>query len=85
MTPRTEITWLDMGESPQPMRNKITMSGYSFFPVCRDNLDNVQGIVSAKNFLSQSIVNSAFDPKLLLQPALFIPEGGTRIRSAKAL
>ncbi len=75
MTTRTEITWLDMDDSPQAMRDKITMSGHSCFPVCRGNLDNVKGIVLAKNYLSHSLVSEAFDLESLLQPALFIPEG----------
>lgn len=75
MTPRIEITWLDMNESPGAMRDKITMSEYSYFPVCQGNLDNVHGVVLAKKFLSQSLVDNVLDIKTLLQPALFIPEG----------
>ena len=75
MTPRMEITWLDMDDTPQEMRDKVSLSGYSYFPVCRGNLDNVVGIVSAKKFLSHSIVNDNFDLNSLLQPTLFLPEG----------
>lgn len=75
MTPRTEITWLDMDDTPQVMRDKVTLTGYSHFPVCQGNLDNVQGIVLAKDFLSQNLTDDEFDLKFLLQPGLFVPEG----------
>ena len=75
MTPRTDITWLDTDDSLQEMREKIILSGYSYFPVSQGNLDNIQGVVLAKDFLSQNLSDDGFDIKSLLQPGLFIPEG----------
>lgn len=75
MTPRIDITWLNIDDTPQEMQDEITMSGYSIFPVCSGNLDNVVGTVSAKKFLGHSIVNKQFDLKSVLKPPLFLPEG----------
>ena len=52
MTPRTEIIWLDIKDSPEEIRNKIVESPYSRFPVCQDNLDTVLGIVKARDLLA---------------------------------
>ncbi len=75
MTPRTEITWLDIKDTPEEIRNKITQSPYSRFPVCQDSLDAVLGIVKARDLLSPPGLSSeGFKLKDRLRPAFYIPE-----------
>ena len=75
MTPRTEITWLDIADSPDEIRTKITQSPYSRFPVCQDSLDAVLGIVKARDLLSPPGLSSeGFKLKDRLRPAFYIPE-----------
>lgn len=51
MTPRSDISWLDINESQEKLRETILSVPHSFFPVGRDNIDNVFAIVRAKEFL----------------------------------
>lgn len=52
MTPRGDIVWLDSKDSYSELRTKITASLKSRFPVCDGDLDNVIGILHAKDFLA---------------------------------
>jgi CBS domain containing-hemolysin-like protein len=51
MTPRNQISWVDIDESPEEIREKILSVPHSLFPVCRGNLDKVISIVRAKELL----------------------------------
>lgn len=51
MTPRSDISWLDINDSQEKLRETILSVPHSFFPVARDNIDNVFAMVRAKEFL----------------------------------
>ncbi len=75
MTPRTEITWLDIKDPAEEIRRKIVESPYSRFPVCQNSLDTVLGIVKARDLLGPPGLSSeAFRLKDKLRPAFYIPE-----------
>ncbi|PJF41420.1 MAG: hypothetical protein CUN50_06150, partial [Candidatus Thermofonsia Clade 1 bacterium] len=61
MTPRTEVTWFDVNESVESVREKIVKSGRSRFPVVRGSLDDVIGVVRAKDLLARALANEPFD------------------------
>lgn len=74
MTPRTEVTWLDIQDKPEQIYQKVKESGRSRFPVVEGSLDNVLGIVRAKDLLSQTLSGTPLDLRACLQPPLFVPE-----------
>lgn len=74
MTPRTEIEWLDIRDSAETLREKIAASSRSRFPVCQGSLDNVVGIVSARDLLLPSLAGQPLQLRDCLQPAFYIPE-----------
>jgi putative hemolysin len=75
MTPRTEIMWLDIADSPDEIRRKIGESPYSRFPVCQGSLDTVLGIVKARDLLvAPGLASPEFKLKGKLQPAFYVPE-----------
>jgi len=74
MTPRTEIVWLDVKDRIEDIKQKIANCPYSRFPVCQGSLDNVLGIVKARDLLVPSLANEAIKLKQNLQPVLYIPE-----------
>ncbi|WP_122897931.1 TerC family protein [Acinetobacter sp. B51(2017)] len=51
MTPRSQISWVDLNDSPEMIREKILSVPHSLFPVCRGSLDKVLSIVRAKELL----------------------------------
>ena len=74
MTPRTEILWLDVRDTTDEILKKLAEGPYSRFPVCQSSLDNVLGIVKARELLTRSLAGEAIHLKECLSPALFIPE-----------
>jgi putative hemolysin len=73
ITPRTKIAWIDLGDSIEQIREKIVQSGHSRFPVATETLDNVTGIVQAKDLLAMSLAGKSLDLKALIQQPLFVP------------
>ena len=73
MTPRNEIVWLDIHDSPDEIRKKISVSPFSRFPVGDDSLDHIIGIVKAKEVLLAN-VKSGKDLEKLARPPIYIPE-----------
>jgi putative hemolysin len=74
MTPRTEVEWLDVDDPLTENQQIIITSGYSYFPVARQELDHLIGVVHAKDLLSQSLTGQRFDlPNIARQP-LYVPE-----------
>ena len=51
MTPRSQISWVDLDDSPEQIREKVLSVPHSLFPVCRGSLDKVISIVRAKELL----------------------------------
>ncbi len=74
MTPRNKIVALDITATIDDVRTKLLDSRHSRFPVVDGDLDNVLGIVRAKDILTQSLAGQPFDLRILLRPALFLPE-----------
>ncbi|HET9533453.1 MAG TPA: hemolysin family protein, partial [Blastocatellia bacterium] len=82
MTPRHEVVWLDSSDSIDGIRKKIIESGHSRFPVCKDSLDNVLGMVRAKDMLAAALTGQEIDFQAHLRRPVFVPEG---MRALKAL
>lgn len=74
MTHRTDIVWLDITTLPQEWMRIITSSGHSRFPVARESLDNILGVVQAKDLLAGEPIDGSADLKVLLSPPVFVPE-----------
>ncbi len=74
MTPRTEVVWLDVNDSPEEIRAKIESCSYSRFPVRDDSLENILGVAESRDLLAACLSSQPLDLKNLLKPAHFIPE-----------
>ncbi len=74
ITPRSEIVWLDRHDGPEVVRQKMVEGNYSRFPVADGSLDEIKGIVEAKDLLIQTLAQEPVDLESVLQPALFVPE-----------
>ncbi|MDP3774891.1 MAG: hemolysin family protein [Gemmatimonadales bacterium] len=74
MTPRTEIVAIPVDETPAQAADRIAAAGRSRYPVFRASLDDIAGIVHAKDILAA--IRSAGEPaslESLLRPAHFVP------------
>jgi putative hemolysin len=73
MTPRNEIVWLDIHDTADEVRRKMSESPYSRFPIGKDSLDFPVGVVKAKEVLLTEIKNGK-DLEKLSRPPIYIPE-----------
>jgi len=62
---------IDIDQPSDEIRSLVTSSTYSRFPVYRENLDNILGIVTAKDVLLQG---EKLDLSRILRQPLFVPE-----------
>ncbi|CEJ44021.1 hemolysin family protein [Umezakia ovalisporum] len=74
MTPRPDIVWLDLEDSPAQNRQKIIDSGYSRYPVCQGGLDNVLGIITVTDLLASCFRSELMDLTTGLRQPVFVPE-----------
>jgi putative hemolysin len=80
MTPRTQIVWLDVKDTVDQLRDKVSGSGHSRFPVCDGSLDNVLGIAQTKDLLSAFLSSKSCDLMTIMQPADFVPRSMTALQ-----
>ncbi|HUH96074.1 MAG TPA: hemolysin family protein [Anaerolineales bacterium] len=75
MTPRADITWIDIAATSDEIRRSIAESPFSRFPVCKEGLDNVLGFVKARDLLvPPGLSSDDFKLREKLRPAIYIPE-----------
>lgn len=74
MVPRTDIVFLDTALALEQNLQRIMESPHSRFPVCHRHMDELLGVVNAKQLFAQAISGQDIDIKALAQPCHFIPE-----------
>lgn len=74
MIPRAEITWLDQHAPLDTLLAQMTEHGHSRYPVCRDGLDDVVGVIEAQDLLVPLSRGEPPDLGALMQPPVFVPE-----------
>ena len=74
MIPRAEIIWLDAAGSADDVLKVIADEEHSRYPVCRNGLGDVLGIISAQTLLQQVIGGKPLNLSDGLQPSVFVPE-----------
>ena len=77
MTPRVDIIAVDSSEGLKKVKEQIVKSGYSKIPIYKTNIDNIIGIVYAKDVILNPAKKTL---AALLRPSLFITEN-TKIQN----
>ena len=74
MTPRGEISWVDANLSVDEIRQQLLSSPHSLFPVCRGELDEIIGVVRAKEMLVALEEGVNVEAIAASSPAIVVPE-----------
>ena len=76
MIPRSQVVTVAANLPAKDIIELVIEASHSRFPVVGDNVDNVMGILLAKDLLPLSLGNSKekFDIKDVVRPATFVPE-----------
>lgn len=76
MTPRVEMTALDMELTFDQVMNIVLDSGYSRMPAYKENQDDIKGVLYSRDLLPYigKEADADFEWQSLLRPAYFVPE-----------
>lgn len=74
MTPRGEISWVDANLSVDEIRQQLLSSPHSLFPVCHGELDEIIGVVRAKEMLVALEEGVNVEAVAASSPAIVVPE-----------
>jgi putative hemolysin len=74
MVPRADIVWLDANAPIEQTLERMLQGGRSRYPVCRESLDDVVGVVAAHGLLLPLAQGLKPDLNEHLQPPVFVPE-----------
>jgi putative hemolysin len=80
MTPRANVIWLDLNDSEEETKRKIARHRFSFFPVARDALDNVVGVIRTKELLALTMEGKPFDLREICHKPLFVWESSPTVK-----
>ncbi|MGI6246767.1 MAG: TerC family protein [Pseudochelatococcus sp.] len=72
MVPRVDTVWLDAADGPDVVLEEIRQSGRSRFPVCRGDVDDVIGVVHAKDLLDQQRRTGRIDLETAVRAPLYV-------------
>ena len=77
MTPRVDVTFIDLEEPREDNLERIASSRYSRLPVCRGDRSQVVGFVHTRDLLAQAVRAGsmrAIDIESAVQDILYVPE-----------
>jgi CBS domain containing-hemolysin-like protein len=74
MTPRTSIEAVPIDASREDVVARLVASGRRRLPVYEGSLDNVQGIVHARDIMADLAQGGHFDLRTIVRPVVVVPE-----------
>lgn len=86
MTPRHEMAMIDLEDDPETIRKKIEIFNYARLVVCRGGMEQIVGILQAKDLLKRVVGMHALDVsdiEAIVQPPLYVPETVSTIQLMK--
>jgi CBS domain containing-hemolysin-like protein len=74
MVPRIDVAFLAIDMDPKEAVDTVAESGHSRFPVYRDTIDNVVGMLYAKDLLSSLAAGTGFAIEHVIRKPFFVPD-----------
>src|SRR5690606_22287398 len=77
MTPRSDISWVDLDDDPDKIILQLRETPHSLMPVCRADLDNIIGVARTKDLIGALAAPGAInEPGSLRQPIILPHSAG---------
>lgn len=77
MVPRADVIYLDTSLTLEENYQRVMKSPHSRFPVCAKQIDNLVGVINAKELLAAAIRGSDVQLESMAQPCHVVPESLT--------
>ena len=74
MTPRTDVVAIEINSKPADVIETVIDHGYSRYPVFENTIDNVVGVLYAKDLIFQRLDPTRIKLKELVRKATFVPD-----------
>jgi putative hemolysin len=74
MTPRTEVAWIDADAGEAEIRSNMADLPHSRLPVADGSVDNIIGVVTARDMVATLVAGRRFDPRALMRSAPVVPD-----------
>jgi len=77
MVPRPQVKALEIGSSFKQILDRVLSAEFSRLPVYRGGLDNIEGLIHAKDIIPYLIDNKEFNINNILRKPFFVPESAS--------
>ena len=74
MTPRTDIIGIEIGDKQDKIVRMMSESGFSRYPVYRETLDHIEGILYTKDIITTLHQGEKININDVIKKALFVPD-----------
>jgi putative hemolysin len=85
MTPRTELAWIDRTDPPRDIAAALREAPHSRFVVCDGSVDNVVGVVQAKDILDRILAGGELSLEAALRQPAVLPDTVTALDALERL
>jgi putative hemolysin len=85
MTPRTEIAWIDRNDPPRDIAAELKSAPHSRFVVCDGAIDNVVGVVQAKDLLDRILDGKELSIAQALRQPIVLPDAVSALDALERL
>jgi putative hemolysin len=85
MTPRTELAWIDRTHPAKAIAAALKAAPHSRFVVCDKSIDNVVGIVQAKDLLDRILSGGELSVGASLRQPMIVPDTVTALDALERL
>lgn len=74
MTNRQEMVWLDIEDSVEENKAKVFETKHAVYPLCRDTVDNVLGLIYIKDLIGEDIDARLANLNQIKREPVYLPE-----------
>ncbi|MGF7169722.1 putative hemolysin [Sphingobium xanthum] len=74
MTPRRDVDWLDADAPPEETRARLLDTPHTRLPVARGTVENIIGVIQARDVMSALLRSETIDLEKLLSPVSILPD-----------
>jgi putative hemolysin len=74
MVPRPQVRAIEADAPMDQVRETIRSAGFSRYPVFKGRMDNIEGLLHAKDIVTLLLEGKAFDLRSVLRKPFFVPE-----------
>jgi putative hemolysin len=85
MTPRIEVDWVDADAPPDDIRAKLLETPHTRLPVGRGTVENIVGIIQARDVMATLLRGQTVDLDALLRPVSIVPDQVDAMDALKVL